>query len=298
MKIKTLGAKNWYSCQLDRIDASFRELGYDLVSDDFNDKVELIYANDPGGFAKAIEHKQQFGGKLILNILDRPWHCAEIKEWDVKVKEQLKQADAITTISKYTQSQVKQHLGFDSKVIYQPIKPVGFINNTTKNGLAMLVGRQLDGNKRAMLAVRATQDFCERNRLSFEDGYLSVFGSEDISYGNYYGVVSDEQLKLEYNQHLVTLICSKNEGINLPLVESLVCYTPVIVCNDMTTASEFAPQEMMVEPKVEKIADKIAEIQENYWRYFTIAATFGDEHKKKFDKLTIAGNILEVYNKL
>lgn len=288
MKIKTLGAKNWYSCQLDRVDAAFRELGYDLVSDDFNDKVELIYANDPGGFDKAIKHKQQFGGKLILNILDRPWHCKEINEWDARVKEQLKQADAVTTISKYTQSQVKQHLGFDSEVIYQPIKPVFKIEKVEKDIDFLMVGRLRDANKRAILAYKVLNLKENQNRI-----FVSC-GGEPPGFGNHMGVVSDGELNCLYNRTKIVFAFGKVEGIALQIPESLCSGTPVVTLSDNETNFEFCPAKLIANPNALSINLKINEILDNYDFYLKYIEDYKSEYAVKFSPRSVATNILNL----
>ncbi|MEK6884704.1 MAG: hypothetical protein AABY22_34045, partial [Nanoarchaeota archaeon] len=146
MKIVTFGSKNWYSSQLDRIDLAFQELGHQLV---INEKADLIYANGPEGFDDAIEYKNKFGGVLILNILDTPVHIPSFNSWIGITKQQLKNADYITSISRTTQKNVKKYLGFDSDVIFNPIKNVEYLPHQIKTFGFFFLGRLLDPNKRS-----------------------------------------------------------------------------------------------------------------------------------------------------
>lgn len=287
MKIATYGVKS-YTSQLKRIEDGFAWLGHTLN----NNISDIIYVNDTTYYEVGVKHKNEHGGKLILNILDRPFHVKDIEKWDEKIKEYLSQADFVTTTSKTTQKQIKDYVGFDSYVIYQPIKDV-FFNGSTRTKFSMTVARNKDTNKRFILtakSVKAMAASCgkEPNEI------LDVFGFEDAGFGKFHGIVSDLNLNAEYNRHQVCWITSFNEGLCLPMIESMVCGCVPIVCNDMTTAQEFCPEEFQSNPEVNDLMKKAIDIHENFKKYQEIALRFGEIYKKQFSKISIANNILNL----
>lgn len=289
MKIKLFGSglhEQYYAAQAPRIMEGLIELGHDIV----DKESDLIYANDPGWFLQAIEHKEKYGGFLILNILDCPAHVPEFPEWIEKNKRLLAHADAITSISETTQTNVKKYLGYESKVIYNPIKNITYQNKEKRTQLFMMAGRLLDINKRSFLI----KEIC--NNISINNNFecLHIYGSEDIGVGEYHGIVNDEELNFAYNNTLFSFILSKNEGINLVLIESLIAGCIPIVCEDMSTAKEFAPPEFLCKPDSLSIYNKFIEIFNNYKIYKQICIEYGNKYKIMFDKQTIAKNILNL----
>ena len=76
IKFFMLGADG-FTCQMPRIRESILNLGH-IISEDFPD---LIYANDPTGYVKALSLKKKFPKSfLILNFLDIPWHLPNVKK--------------------------------------------------------------------------------------------------------------------------------------------------------------------------------------------------------------------------
>ena len=284
MRIAAFGAKT-KTAQLPRIEEGFIFLGHSIANNG-----DVAYANDPTGFDDAIEHKEKFGSKLILNILDRPFHQVNIKEWDTKIKHQLAQADIVTSISKTTQKQVKEFLGFDSQIIYQPIKDV-FFSNSIRTKFTMSVCRGMDLNKRLGLAGNAANILAKSCDKNLKD-MLHAFGSERANEETWCGEISDLRLNTEYNTHQICWITSYNEGLCLPMIESMVCGCVPIVCNDMTTAWEFAPEEFLCKPDIIKLGYKAIDVHKNFDKYHKIALEFGAKYKKQFNKIQIARNIL------
>ncbi len=289
MKIATFGTKNYYTAQLPRIESAFISLGHSIVN---IGSVDLIYSNDPGGFDEAIRYKEKFGGKLILNILDRPWHCKEIIEWDLSVKNKLQVADIVTSISKYTQQQVLSNLNIKSNVIYQPIKPVYNMQNI-RTYFIMAAGRLLDPNKRFYITKEMIEEFSKSWFIKPEE-LLSIFGSEPPRLGSYYGIVNDKDLNLAYNLHKFCMITSLNEGLCLPMIESIVAGCIPIVCSDMTTAEEFAPKEFIFKPDSTIIGKGVMNIMNSYDMYSKILEPYTEKYRGMFSPESVALNILNL----
>ena len=89
---------------------------------------------------------------------------------------------------------------------------------------------------------------------------------------------------------------SKAEGIGLPMIEALICGSIPITCSDNLTAKEFSPQDFICEPNSNAIADKIKKLESEYDSKRKIALELGKKYKVKFDKKTIAKNIIDIFD--
>lgn len=283
MKIASYGAEHFLG-QLPRIREGWVSLGHECCFE----KSDLIYANDASGYDQAIEQKQKNGGLLILNVLDIPFHLSDINNILNEIKPKLQKADIITSISKTTSKAIKKFLNLNSYVIYNPIKYVNYLNIKKENAF-MAVGRLADPNKRFYLSLEA---------INFFDKEINIFGSDSEIIRHQrvkaHGIVSDQELEKYYNNTKFYLANSYNEGLCLPVIESLVCGCIPITCEDMTTANEFVPEEFLCKPEAEEIAKKIYQINENYNSYQKIALAFGKKYKKTFNEVSIAQNILNL----
>lgn len=241
MKVCTHGSR-FYGGQVDRIDAGFTELGHELTP--HNHEADLIFSNDPAAFDQILIDAcsgAAIDAKVIFNVQDLPLH---IPSFDyAKLKSQLVKADAVTTISEYVQWQVKEYLGLDSHVIYQPMKPVTRDPSVAQVGSParfLHVGRRYDPNKRARLGVGALQ------LLGHHQHDLFLVGNE-TGWGDYVGVLDDWGLNSVYNSVDFVLCTSKIEGLCLPVLESMAAGAIPVVCNDMTTRRELLPPDLFPE---------------------------------------------------
>ena len=81
MRIKSLGWTNKNLDQISRINCGFQELEHILVEDE---DCDFIFCNDSSEYNLAIEYKNKYpNAKLILNVLDIPPHCLDIKKYDI-----------------------------------------------------------------------------------------------------------------------------------------------------------------------------------------------------------------------
>ena len=96
IKISIFGADG-YTCQMPRIKEAMQSLGH-ILSEDSPD---LIYSNDPRGYAEALKLKKKYpNAYLILNFLDVPWHIPGVeKETKLLAKLYFLLADCLTRIS-------------------------------------------------------------------------------------------------------------------------------------------------------------------------------------------------------
>ena len=287
IKISILGADR-YVCQIPRIKEGMEALGHVLSEE----SPDLIYSNDSSGYKKALLLKKKYPkAYLILNFLDIPWHMPNIqKQTESLVNNYFLKADVITTIS----FKVKKDIGkfYDKKihVIYNPIKDVYFDGNIKKNNTFLYVGRVDDPVKRFNLV--------RESLLKIKDGEknIKICGSQNPNFGNYLGIIKDQELNKLYNSSKYVLLPSVTEGIGLPMIEGMICGAIPITCSDNLTAKEFSPADFICKPNAQSIVNKLAELNKNYRVKRELALKFGKKYKIQFDKKNIATNIINLFN--
>ena len=287
IKIFITGADG-YVCQVPRIKEGMLILGHNLSSD----SPDIIYANDPSGYDEALLLKKKFPSSyLILNFLDIPWHIKNIqKQTEALAKYYFSIADSLTTIS----IKVKKDLTifYDKKihVIYNPIKDVYFDEKIKKNNTFFYVGRVFDPVKRFSL-VKETL-----TKIKDGEKNIKICGLKNPNFGNYLGVVKDEELNKLYNSSRYVLLPSLAEGLGLTMIEGMVCGSIPITCTDNLTAKEFSPIDFICEPNAQSMVNKIEQLDKNYETYRKKALDLGKKYKVQFDKKNIAKNIIKVFN--
>ena len=268
------------------IEEGFKKLGHTISYEN----PDLIFSNDPRGYEKSlILKKTNPNAILIFNVLDIPWHMPNIeKQTHLLVKHYLLKADFVTVISFKVQKDLTQFINTKTKVIYNPRKDVYHDNNIKKDNSFLFVGRANDPVKR----INLVRD----SLLKIENGLknLKICGEQNPGFGNYLGYVSDKKLNELYNSSKYVLLPSKAEGIGLPMIEAMVCGSIPILCSDNKTAKEFSIDDFICKPDATSIANKIKDLDKNYSRKRETALELGIKYKDKFDKVSIAKNILNI----
>ena len=269
------------------IKEGFKELEHKISLED----PELIYANDPRGFSEAMLLKKKYpNAYLILNMLDIPWHLSTtIKQQTMfLVNNFLSKADAITVISFKVKKDLSQFVDKNIHVIYNPTKDVYYEKDIKKSNMFLYVGRANDPVKR----IKLVHD----SLLKIENGIknIKICGSENPGFGNYLGIVSDQELNKLYNSTKYLFLPSKAEGIGLSMIEAMICGSIPITCSDNKTAKEFSPADFICDPNVQSIVNKIDELNKEYEIKRKLALEFGKKYKDQFNKVTIAKNILNL----
>ena len=106
--------------------------------------------------------------------------------------------------------------------------------------------------------------------------------------------MSDEELNNLYNSTQFVLLPSKAEGIGLPMIESMICGALPITCSDNETAKEFLPRDFICAPDPKSILEHIKKLENEYANKRNLAFEFGKKYKEKFNKSSIAKNILNI----
>ncbi len=262
--VAALGGESPLS-QIARIREGFRTLPRVTVVDNLTD-ADLLYVNDPGYYNVVLAAKAagtlKPGARCVFNVLDVPVMLFPpagdfTYEKLATLGSQLSQADAITSISRYTQSQIQHFFGLGSTVVYNPVKPVS--PDIRLSGVrpypfrVLMVGRVNDLNKR-----QRTLGIPALILAGFEENEVAVCGGEYPGWGTNLGVVSDETLNDLYNSVDYVMFPSVLEGLGLPAFESLICGAIPLVCHDLTTIHELPmPQFWASYPSPQAIAYRL-----------------------------------------
>ena len=212
------------------------------------------------------------------------------KQTESLVKYFLLKADAVTVISFKVKNDLGKFLNKKIEVIYNPIKDVFHDKDIKKDNTFLYVGRANDPVKRINLV--------KESLLKIKDGIkkIKICGSENPGFGNYLGVVSDQELNRLYNSSKYLYLPSKAEGIGLTMIEAMICGTLPIACSDNLTAKEFLPQDFICEPNAQSIVSKIEELDKDYDEKKKLALGYGKKYKIQFNKINITNNILNIFN--
>ena len=125
---------------------------------------------------------------------------------------------------------------------------------------------------------------------------IKICGSENPGFGNYLGIIPDEELNKLYNSSYYVLLPSKAEGIGLPMIEGMICGSIPITCSDNLTAREFSPIEFISDPDPQSIVNKIIDLDKDYENKRKLALRYGEKYKVQFNKKNIAKNIINLFN--
>jgi len=246
MKIFTSGAR-CVGSQIERIEEGFLQLGHEITTDITS--AGLVYANN-AWYDEIIEAKKagKIKGKIVFTVLDLAPHVPDFPVQ--KLKEQLVYADHICTISKFVQQDLKNRAGFDSTVIYQPIKKVYRTGVKKHNFKAMLVGRVNDPAKKAVESVQALI------AAGLNGGDVITVGREQPFYGGAWAnSVNDEVLNEIYNSVDFVMCMSTSEGMGLPALEAMSVGAVPVLPRDLTTREEFFPTQVFPEYEFVKDAE-------------------------------------------
>ncbi len=296
-----IGGADCLTCQVDRIRKGFLSISNTELTDK-SWEADLIYINNPW-FEQFIKDKQEgknkAGSKLILNIQDIPLF---IPDYNLqRLYEQLFFADAITTISKYTSLLLMQTLQYDSTFIYNPVKDVNPEIRLSGNipypkFKALMVGRLNDPNKRAKLGLEALY------AAGLKQEEIVSVGPEPVPYTTYQGYVTDEELNKLYNSVRYVMSPSLYEGQNLPPQEAMICGAIPILCQDMSTLTEFFPREFGYFPSVQSLAMRIKYLEDNPLLREHLSKLCIDYGRNNLlplvNKEAVANNIWKVYQQL
>jgi len=274
--------------QIARIREGIQELGHEIN----NDNPDLIYCNDPGQYLNGIKLKKRFSKAILFfNFLDVPWHFPGVmKKLTIESTLMREHADIVSVISNKVKKDLSKFYNKQIEVIYNPAKDISLNKSINKTNNFLYVGRANDPIKRVKLIYEAFKNDSEIKNIIF-------CGPQDPGFGNYLGIVEDKKLNELYNSSKFVLLPSKAEGIGLSMIEGMICGSVPLMCSDNLTAKEFAPKEFFCEPDPKSIKNKIEEVEKEYKDYREMALKYGKLYKIKFNKKTIANNILEIYRK-
>lgn len=303
MKVHTGQSSRFHGGQIDRIERGFIELGHEVTP--YISDADLIYQNNPW-FDSVVSDRRRGalkpGSKVIFNVLDIPVH---IPDFPVEhLTRQLREADAVTSISQWTADQVREKCGIESWVIYNPIKPVKFDPAKRNQSYPRFasIGRRSDPNKHVALWTHALRG------LGVPIEEVLLVGNEG-GWGMYAGVLNDENLDTVYNSVDFVLCTGRVEGLNLPVIEAMATRAVPVVVNHLTVLEELFPESRFpeyyrVEPTPVSVAkflvhlvsdesgERLSDLKQRLYEHFIA------EWQEKTSPAGVARRILNVYNSL
>lgn len=306
MKICTANSSRGPHCQIMRIEDGFRALGHEIVSD-MRD-ADLIYQNN-FWFDNILAAKKrgEIKAKIILNVLDVPEHIIDQFDLD-KAMRQLKQADAVTSISEFVYYQVEKFFNIKSNIIYQPIMDLDEIYPHPVGGCLsksfLHIGRRTDPNKRFYLVPLIFKEFTAFHQLYTIGGeQVPEICREHIHVGD----VQPDILAAYYRNASYSFSFGKYEGLNLPVIEAMKFGCIPLVASDLTTRQELLPSEIFPEYNqfysIPNIVNFINDLEgDPYGKKLEFSNRIKNHYetklKDKFNKISVAKKILDVYNRL
>ena len=288
LKIALFGFDNYVS-QLPRYKEAFLEMGHEL---DFKSP-DIIYSNDPTGYSSAIKLKSENKKSLlILHFLDIPWHLPNAeRQTKLLADNYLIKADIVAANSEKVKKDLYQFIPNKKiHVTYDIAKDVYLDTKIKKNNKFLYVGRANDPIKR----IGIVHDIMKNIPDAIKS--IKICGSENPGFGNYLGIIPDEELNKLYNSSYYVLLPSKAEGIGLPMIEGMICGSIPITCSDNLTAREFSPIEFICNPDPKSIVNKIIDLDKDYENKRKLALRYGEKYKVQFNKKNIAKNIINLFN--
>lgn len=286
MKIATFGYRGALS-PYPSLEEEFKKLGHEIIYEN----PDLIF-DLTGFYDDALELAKKYPkAKKIFNTLN-----ADIKNphWpETKTREQLLQADLVTSVSESTAKDVTARTGIEIKeIIYWPMKNVYPIKEITIRGIDFLyVGRLYSAEKRFGLIPEAIK------LLKYDPNLLVVAGSERPPIGYYAGLINEETLNQLYNSSRYVFCPCWHEG-SMSMLEAVVGGAFPIICNDNNWVQEFGLEDFAVDPMPKALAAKVIDIQQHQKEYRQIIDDLRPIIIEKFGLTNFAKRIIDLYNKL
>jgi glycosyltransferase involved in cell wall biosynthesis len=308
VKVHCVGARG-QSTQIERIEAGFVQLGHEITP--HVSEGDIVYSNNLWSDQLIADKLAgRIRGKYIQNVLDLAPHIPDFPLG--RARDQLRHADAITTISTFVQNGVHNRLGLESTVVYNPIKDV--VRDDAAGTTAasdsqnrypyrfMFCGRVNDPAKRCALGAAALQI------IGVSPLEVVTVGSEPPFYGGmYWGIATDAALTDLYHTADFVLMPSASEGMGLPAIEAAAVGAIPVICRDLVTREEFFPSSvfpeyLVVEPEPRSIAAFIARYLNNREEMAAFKARlkkhFAQNWARKLSGRGVAEAILKVYESL
>jgi glycosyltransferase involved in cell wall biosynthesis len=297
---KTFKAFGWQgpTGQIQRIIPGFIELGWREAEE--GEPPTIIYSNDFTTHDAAIELRKKFKSSyLVLNVLDIPEFLLPNRFSLQKAKSQLVEADAVTSISRHTQSQVKKFFNLSSTICYQPMMPVEQVQpldvpQEVKPYKFISVGRKNDPNKNHVI----TREIFAYKLL--DPNEFADIGPEYGGAGKYMGVVDVTRLSQFYSNARFSFNLGRYEGIGLPILESMSCGCIPLIHHALTTRDEFLPRGIFPEYNYTETTPKslvkfIKDNEDNEFLRVRLMNYFHGCLKYKFTPKMVATKIIETF---
>ncbi len=260
---------------------------------DLSEADVVFFANPTKEWMEVTKAKGKIKAKFILNVLDIPaniYRINDIKEFGC----QLKSADRLTCISKFTQSQLKYYYGLYAEIVGYPIMDIKYNNTRTFDGTFkyLHVGRRVDPNKHYSLIPLVFKELKEP-----KENLLNI-GREPTNFGKYVSYVEESDLNIIYNSCDFCFCLGKVEGLSLTIIESMAAGCIPIIHNELTTRQEILPSIHFPEydhcyKHPEHLAFFIQKLKSDRDRLFDFRLRLIDYYNKYLKEKFSAGKVCE-----
>lgn len=289
MKIKVFGYRGNFGIA-ERFEAVFKYLNHEI-----SDEPDLIYHcngffDDAEEFYVKLEKKP----KRIYTLLDIDPE-KDKSQYSEAIKH-LNNADAVCAISNLVKEQmINAGVTKDINVIGFPTRPVLDKGRKTEERKVdiLYVGRLYSKSKRFSILGEIIQDSLDGKN----NKQIVVAGGEPIQYQNFIYSPSDQNLNILYSHSKFVINTSSFEGLGLTPIEGVICGCFPIVMNDNKVIKELGLEAFSCDPTPAAILAKMEEIEKNVYFYEAIRSGLAKEYNEKFNILSIAKKVLEIYGK-
>ena len=310
MRIFCAGSEG-YCNQIHHIREGFKTIDGIEVVDNYK-IADTIYCNDPNSY-NSDYRKYNKGAIIIYTVLDIPVQILDPTKYNTSKYPQIhwpwprnydlegltqklkNDCDIVATICNSVTQQVKEFCGIDAKTVFNPIKPVSFLNLPSYQKVRnrrgehykyLFCGRIADPAKRSNLIISTL------GMLGETPDKLAVVGNESIGFGDNLGVLKDDELNLVYNSVEYLFLPSIFKSVSLPGLEACVTHVKPIVCDDDACSAEFFG-DLGLPPNSRAFADAIRSDNWNN-KAKDFVEKNADIYKERFSPKQIAKNILSL----
>jgi glycosyltransferase involved in cell wall biosynthesis len=286
MKIKTFGFRGLVT-PLFALENELIKLGHEIVDENTEADLCLNLMLDQE-YEKTFQYKLKYPKcKLVLNLLNYP---TDNPNYTSRLPDILSHADLITTVSEFTTRDIKKNTGFDSKVLYYPMKNITNLS-LEKDMPFFYVGRLYSEQKRFWIIPKIFE------YLKLPSNYFFVSGPEHTPFGNNLGFLEEKDLNVMYNRAKFILCPCSYEG-SMMLIEGVVAGCFPVCCNDNNWLEEFGLLPFAADPNPGAIGDKIAEILNNQDKYNKILDELRLTYTEKMAVSNVAKRLVDFYCEL
>jgi glycosyltransferase involved in cell wall biosynthesis len=249
---------------------------------------------------------------LIYELYPNQFPLLDRLGYQIKYKKSINKADKIVAISESTKADLVNLYGtHESKinVIYQAantyFKPAKIIKPLKERDYFLFVGSIIErkGVDKLISVYEQHPDLAQLKLIGGGGEYKQKMQSKVQSLNlehkiEFVNQVSNLELLQYYQNAIATILISQYEGFGIPMIESLLCKTPVITSNISSLPEACGPGGILVNPDdISALHDAMVNIQDlDMWSKLQ---SNGNEHViSNFEGVALAHRMMKLYKSL